>query len=135
MIETCHPNVILVEKTVSRDVQESIFKKGMTLVLDMKLHRLERIALCTGSSIVSTDTSTTLKLRQCDSFYFEKFVEEHATHGEGGKRPTKTLMFLEGCPKRLGCTVSIYFSLVFLVLCICLSCIAIKDGFDAILSL
>ncbi|OWM67684.1 hypothetical protein CDL15_Pgr019185 [Punica granatum] len=105
MIEMCHPNVILVEKSVSRDVQESILAKGMTLVFDMKLHRLERIALCTGSPIVSTETFTVQKLKQCDSFYIEKFVEEHAGPSEGGKKPTKTLMFLEGCPTRLGCTI------------------------------
>lgn len=106
MIEMCHPNVILVEKTVSRVVQESILAKGMTLVSDMKLHRLERIALCTGSSILSTETFTVQKLKQCDSFYIEKFVEELAGPSEGGKKPSKTLMFLEGCPTRLGCTVS-----------------------------
>lgn len=109
MIEMCHPNVILVEKTVSRDVQESILAKGMTLVFDMKLHRLERIALCTGSSIVSSESFTVQKLKQCDSFYIEKFIEEHAGPIEGGKKPSKTLMFLEGCPTHLGCTVSLKF--------------------------
>lgn len=105
MIEMCHPNVILVEKSVSRDIQESILAKGMTLVFDMKLHRLERIARCTGSSIVSTDTLAIQKLKQCESFRIEKFVEEHAGFVEGGKKPSKTLMFLEGCPTRLGCTI------------------------------
>ncbi|KAI5312825.1 hypothetical protein L3X38_041999 [Prunus dulcis] len=51
MLDLCHPNVVLVEKTVSRDIQESILAKGMTLV------------------------------------------------------PSKTLMFIEGCPTRLGCTI------------------------------
>lgn len=106
-IEMCQPNVILVEKTVSRDIQEFILAKGMTLVIDMKLHRLQRVARCTGSSILSSDTLTGKKLRQCDSLYFEKFVEEHAASGENGKKPSKTLMFLEGCPTRLGCTVSL----------------------------
>ncbi|KAG7942800.1 hypothetical protein I3843_15G005900 [Carya illinoinensis] len=105
MIESCHPNVILVEKTVSRDIQESIRAKGMTLVSDMKHHRLERIARCTGAPILSADTLTCQKLKQFKSFYIEKFVEEHAPCGEGGKRPSKTLMFLEGCPTRLGCTI------------------------------
>ncbi|KAK9270349.1 hypothetical protein L1049_025928 [Liquidambar formosana] len=104
-IDKCRPNVILVEKNVSRDVQESILAKGMTLVLDMKLHRLERIARCTGSPTISSDTLMNQKLRHCDSFYFEKFVEEHAGIGEAGKRPSKTLMFLVGCPTRLGCTI------------------------------
>ncbi|KAK6939801.1 Chaperonin Cpn60/GroEL/TCP-1 family [Dillenia turbinata] len=105
MIELCHPNVVLVEKTVSRDIQESILAKGMTLVFDMKLHRLERVARCTGSTIFSSDNITNQQLKQCDSFHFEKFVEEHAGVGEGGKKPSKTLMFLEGCPMRLGCTI------------------------------
>ncbi|KAJ6379387.1 hypothetical protein OIU76_016089 [Salix suchowensis] len=68
-IEMCHPNVVLVEKSVSRDVQESILAKGMTLIYDMKLHRLKRGL------------------------------------GEGGKKPSKTLMFIEGCPTHLGCTI------------------------------
>lgn len=104
----CHPNVILVEKTVSRDVQESILAKGMTLVFDMKLHRLERVARCTGSPILSCDNLNGQKLRHCDFVYFGKFVEEHDGVGEGGKKPTKTLMFIEGCPTRLGCTVCYY---------------------------
>ncbi|XP_017258094.1 putative 1-phosphatidylinositol-3-phosphate 5-kinase FAB1D [Daucus carota subsp. sativus] len=104
-LDMCNPNVILVEKTVSRDIQESILAKGMTLVIDMKLHRLQRVARCTGSSILSSDTLTGKKLGQCDSFHFAKFVEEHATAGESGKKPSKTLMFLDGCPTRLGCTI------------------------------
>ncbi|KAA8546343.1 hypothetical protein F0562_002918 [Nyssa sinensis] len=105
MIELCHPNVVLVEKAVSRDILESILAKNMTLVLDMKLHRLERVARCTGSSILSSDILMGQELKQCDSCHFEKFVEEHAASGEGGKRPSKTLMFIEGCPTRLGCTI------------------------------
>ncbi|POO00265.1 Chaperonin Cpn60/TCP-1 family [Trema orientale] len=104
MLDLCHPNVVFVERSVSRDIQESILKKGMTLVFDMKLHRLERVARCTGSPILSLDTLTSQKLKQCDSFHIEKFVEEHAS-SEGGKKPSKTLMFIEGCPTRLGCTI------------------------------
>ncbi|XP_011038183.1 PREDICTED: putative 1-phosphatidylinositol-3-phosphate 5-kinase FAB1D [Populus euphratica] len=104
-IEMCHPNVVLVEKSVSRDVQESILAKGMTLVYDMKLHRLKRVARCTGSPILSSDALISQKLKHCDSFHIEKFVEEHAGVGEGGKKPSKTLMFIEGCPTHLGCTI------------------------------
>ncbi|KAM7266340.1 hypothetical protein ACFE04_004237 [Oxalis oulophora] len=102
MIEKCHPNVVLVEKSVSLDVQEAILAKKMTLVLDMKLHRLERIARYTGSQILSPDTMMNQKLKQCGSFCIEKFVEDL---NEGGKRTCKTLMFIEGCPTRLGCTI------------------------------
>lgn len=105
MIDVCRPNVVLVEKTVSRDVQETFLEKGVTLVFDMKLHRLERVARCTGSPIMSPGTLMSQKLKHCDSFHFEKFVEEHASVGEGGKKPSKTLMFIEGCPTRQGCTI------------------------------
>lgn len=101
-----HPNVILVEKSVSRDMQESILAKGITLVFDMKLHRLERVARCIGLPILASEVAIGQKLRQCDTFRIEKFVEEHAVTTEGGKKQSKTLMFLEGAPTRLGCTVS-----------------------------
>ncbi|CAI0557109.1 unnamed protein product [Linum tenue] len=105
-IEMCEPNVVLVEKSVSRDIQESILAKGITLIYDMKLHRLERIARCTGSPILSSDALiATQKLKHCKSFHVEKFVEECATVGDGEKKPNKTLMFIEDCPTRLGCTI------------------------------
>ncbi|KAL2893685.1 putative 1-phosphatidylinositol-3-phosphate 5-kinase FAB1D [Bienertia sinuspersici] len=104
-LQACQPNVILVEKSASRAVMENILQMGITLVLDMKPDRLERVARCTGSLIVSSETTFTHKLRHCASLYFEKFVEEHAIVGEGGKKPSKTLMFLEGCPTNLGCTI------------------------------
>jgi 1-phosphatidylinositol-3-phosphate 5-kinase len=104
-IEKCHPNVVLVEKTVSRDIIDSIHAKGMTLVFDMKLHRLERVARCTASPILSVSMLTGQKLKHCDSFHIQKFVEEHSATADAAKKPTKTLMFLEGCPTRRGCTI------------------------------
>ncbi|XP_048495881.1 putative 1-phosphatidylinositol-3-phosphate 5-kinase FAB1D isoform X2 [Beta vulgaris subsp. vulgaris] len=103
-LQACQPNVILVEKSASRAVMEKILQMGVTLVLDMKLNRLERVARCTGSPILSCDVTFSQELRHCESLYFEKFVEEHTVVPEGGKKPSKTLMFLEGCPTRLGCT-------------------------------
>jgi 1-phosphatidylinositol-3-phosphate 5-kinase len=106
MMEICSPNVILVEKTVSRDIQELLLKEGVTLIFDMKLNRLERIARCTGSPIISfSEVLDKPKLKRCDSFHIEKFIEEHNSASDGGKRLSKTLMFLEGFPKPLGCTV------------------------------
>lgn len=106
MIEACHPNLVLVEKSVSRDVQEFLLAKGMTLVFDMKIARLERIARCIGSQIIpSADILTNRNIKQCDSFHIEKLVEEHNSSTEAGRRTTKTLMFLEGFSKPLGCTI------------------------------
>ncbi|KAL6659599.1 hypothetical protein ACP70R_003639 [Stipagrostis hirtigluma subsp. patula] len=106
MMELCSPNVVMVEKTVSRNIQELLLKEGVTLILDMKLNRLNRIARCTGSPIVSfSEVLDNPKLKQCDSFHIEKIVEEHNNASEGGKMPSKTLMFLEGFPRPLGCTI------------------------------
>ncbi|KAJ4965632.1 hypothetical protein NE237_017481 [Protea cynaroides] len=111
MIEMCHPNVVLVEKSVPRVVQESLLDRRVTLVFDMKLHHLGRIARYTGSQVVScTENLMNLNLKPCDSFHcksfhFEKFVEEHDSYGEGGQKPRTTLMFLEGCRRPLGCTI------------------------------
>lgn len=106
MMEICSPNVVMVEKTVSRNIQELLLKEGVTLILDLKLNRLQRIARCTGSPIISfSDVLDKPKLKQCDYFHIEKFVEEHNNASEGGKMPSKTLMFLEGFPRPLGCTI------------------------------
>ncbi|KAG6470156.1 hypothetical protein ZIOFF_071213 [Zingiber officinale] len=106
MIEACHPNVVLVEKNISRDIQESLIEKGITMVSDMKHHRLARISLCTGSPIISSSNfPTKLILPHCDFFHIERFVEEYSNVSEGGKKPSKTLMYLEGFQKPLGFTI------------------------------
>ncbi|XP_021760479.1 putative 1-phosphatidylinositol-3-phosphate 5-kinase FAB1D [Chenopodium quinoa] len=104
-LQACQPNVILVEKSASRAVMEKILQMGVTLVLDMKLDRLERIARCINSPILSCDSPFNQELKHCTELYFEKFVEEHTIVAEGGKKPSKTLMFVVGSPTRLGCTI------------------------------
>ncbi|KAL3535472.1 hypothetical protein ACH5RR_003933, partial [Cinchona calisaya] len=105
-IDAHHPNVLLVEKSVSRFAQEYLLAKDISLVLNIKRPLLERIARCTGAQIVpSVDHLAVQKLGYCDSFHVEKFLEEHGSAGRGGKKLTKTLMFFEGCPKPLGFTI------------------------------
>ncbi|CAI0448181.1 unnamed protein product [Linum tenue] len=112
-IEAHHPNVLLVEKSVSRCAQECLLTKDISLVLNIKKPLLDRIARCTGAQIVpSVDHLTSgqggkklTTLGHCDSFHVEKFFEEHGSAGQGGKKLTKTLMFFEGCPKPFGCTI------------------------------
>nr|CAD1818135.1 unnamed protein product [Ananas comosus var. bracteatus] len=106
--------VVLVGKSVPRDMQE-IRGEEVTLVLDVRLQDLERIARFTESGIISIadvleehklkQLLDEHKLKQFDSFHIEKFTEEHNGVGEGGKRPQKTLMFLEGCRNPFRCTI------------------------------
>ncbi|KAK6914631.1 Chaperonin Cpn60/GroEL/TCP-1 family [Dillenia turbinata] len=105
-IDAHHPDILLVEKSVSRFAQEYLLAKGISLVLNVKRPLLERIARCTGAQIVpSIDHLSTQKLGYCDMFHVEKYLEEHGSADQGGKKLVKTLMFFDGCPKPLGCTV------------------------------
>lgn len=107
-IDSYNPDVLLVEKSVSRYAQEYLLAKDISLVLNIKRPLLERIARCTGSQIVpSIDHLSSQKLGYCDMFHVERFVEEHGSAGQNGKKLVKTLMYFEGCPKPLGCTVSL----------------------------
>ncbi|XP_023734743.1 1-phosphatidylinositol-3-phosphate 5-kinase FAB1B [Lactuca sativa] len=105
-IDAHQPDVLLVEKSVSRYAQEYLLAKDISLVLNIKRPLLERIARCTGAQIVpSIDHLSSQKLGYCDLFHVEKFVEEHGTAGQAGKKSLKTLMYFEGCPKPFGCTI------------------------------
>jgi 1-phosphatidylinositol-3-phosphate 5-kinase len=106
-IDAHHPDVLLVEKSVSRHAQEYLLAKDISLVLNIKKPLLDRIARCTGAQIVpSIDHLSSQKLGYCDAFHVEKVLEDHGSAGQGGKKLVKTLMYFEGCPKPLGCTVS-----------------------------
>ncbi|KAH7281274.1 hypothetical protein KP509_36G038800 [Ceratopteris richardii] len=105
-IEAHRPNVVLVEKNVSRQAQEQLLAKEISLVLNVKRPLLERIARCTGAEIVPCpDQIMKAKLGHCDFFHVERFAEELGSVGQVGKSQGKTLMFFDGCPKPLGCTV------------------------------
>ena len=116
-IDAHFPDVLLVEKSVSRFAQEYLLAKDISLVLNIKRPLLERIARCTGAQIVpSIDHLSSPKLGYCDLFHVERFLEEHGTARQGGKKLVKTLMYFEGCPKPLGCTVSSNFLCLWKVL-------------------
>ncbi|KAL1215886.1 1-phosphatidylinositol-3-phosphate 5-kinase FAB1A [Cardamine amara subsp. amara] len=105
-IDSHNPDILLVEKSVSRFAQEYLLAKDISLVLNIKRSLLERISRCTGAQIVpSIDQLTSPKLGCCDLFHVEKFVEKHVNPCQGVKKMAKTLMFFDGCPKPLGCTI------------------------------
>jgi 1-phosphatidylinositol-3-phosphate 5-kinase len=105
-IEAHHPNVLLVEKTVSRYAQDKLLEREISVVLNVKRPLLERIARCTGAQIVaSPEYLMAPTAGQCEVFHIEKFVEVHDYKGQGGRPGPKYLMFFEGCPRPLGCTV------------------------------
>ncbi|XP_047340766.1 1-phosphatidylinositol-3-phosphate 5-kinase FAB1B [Impatiens glandulifera] len=105
-IDSQNPDILLVEKSVSRHAQEYLLANDISLVLNIKRPLLERISRCTGSQIIpSVDHLSPQKLGYCDKFHVERFLEEHGSAGQSGKKLVKTLMYFEGCPKPLGCTI------------------------------
>ncbi|RLN04676.1 putative 1-phosphatidylinositol-3-phosphate 5-kinase FAB1C [Panicum miliaceum] len=103
-IESRRPNVVLVEKSASSSAQE-LFSKDISLVLNVKRPLLDRISRCTGAQIASSvDSIASARLGHCEMFKVQK-VTEFSSAKQTNRRSTKTLMFFEGCPWRLGCTV------------------------------
>lgn len=105
-IEALRTNVLLVEKSVSSYAQEYLLAKDISLVLNVKRPLLDWIARCTGAVITpAVDKISTARLGNCELFHLEKVSEEHEPLNQLNKKPSKTLMYFGGCPRRLGCTV------------------------------
>ncbi|KAJ3592606.1 hypothetical protein NHX12_007733 [Muraenolepis orangiensis] len=95
------PNLVLVEKTVSRIAQDMLLEHGITLVINVKPQVLDRVSRMTqGDLVISMDQLLTKpRLGTCQKFYMQPFT---LSNGE-----TKTLMFFEGCLAHLGCTIKL----------------------------
>ncbi|XP_062861919.1 1-phosphatidylinositol 3-phosphate 5-kinase isoform X1 [Trichomycterus rosablanca] len=96
------PNLVLVEKTVSRIAQDMLLEHGITLVINVKPQVLDRVSRMTqGDLVMSMDQLLTKpRLGTCHKFYLHSF--QLPTNNE-----LKTLMFFEGCPPQLGCTIKL----------------------------
>uniref|UniRef100_A0A6Q2YLJ5 1-phosphatidylinositol 3-phosphate 5-kinase n=1 Tax=Esox lucius TaxID=8010 RepID=A0A6Q2YLJ5_ESOLU len=100
-IADVRPNLVLVEKTVSRIAQDMLLEHGITLVINVKPQVLDRVSRMTqGDLVMSMDQLLTKpRLGTCQKFYLHSF---QLTNNE-----SKTLMFFEGCPPQLGCTIKL----------------------------
>lgn len=61
-VSSLQPDVVLVEKGVSRLAQELLLEQGVSLVVNVDLPELDRISRCTGARSV-TNTKQTCRLR------------------------------------------------------------------------
>ncbi|CAH0389172.1 unnamed protein product [Bemisia tabaci] len=90
-IASLKPDVVLVHRNVSRIAQESLYDLNITLILNVKLSVLERIARCTRADIITSVDAFFGKphLGTCHYFHVETFINEAGL--------SKTLVFFEGC--------------------------------------
>lgn len=90
-IACLQPDVVLVHKNVARIAQDMLRNRGITLVLDVKLSVLERLARTLDCDIVTNIDSNIgrPRLGSCDSFRIRRFA------GEAAGEEAKTLMCFE----------------------------------------
>nr|XP_057937380.1 1-phosphatidylinositol 3-phosphate 5-kinase isoform X2 [Doryrhamphus excisus] len=95
------PNLVLVEKTVSRIAQDMLLEHGITLVINVKPQVLDRVSRVTqGDLVMSMDQLLTKpRLGTCHKFYMQPFTLAN--------NDVKMLMFFEGCATHLGCSIKL----------------------------
>uniref|UniRef100_A0A2M4B924 1-phosphatidylinositol-3-phosphate 5-kinase n=1 Tax=Anopheles marajoara TaxID=58244 RepID=A0A2M4B924_9DIPT len=93
------PNIVLVHKNVAGIAQDMLRNSGVTLVLDVKLCVLERIARFLDCDIISCIDSNVgqPKLGYCDRFRIQTFCDDLGS--------SKTLMCIEKPHSPRGCCV------------------------------
>uniref|UniRef100_A0A671SYA8 1-phosphatidylinositol 3-phosphate 5-kinase n=1 Tax=Sinocyclocheilus anshuiensis TaxID=1608454 RepID=A0A671SYA8_9TELE len=100
-IADVRPNLVLVEKTVSRIAQDMLLEHGISLVINVKPQVLDRVSRMTqGDLVISMDQLLTKpRLGTCHKFYLHFFQLPN--------NEMKSLMFFDGCPPQLGCTIKL----------------------------
>lgn len=88
-IMSFNPNIVLVHKNVAGIAQDILRSNGITLVLDVKLSVMDRLARTLQCDVLTSieGSISKPKLGKCDAFYIRNYND-----GMGG---TKTLMFFE----------------------------------------
>ncbi|KAI4789062.1 hypothetical protein KUCAC02_035466 [Chaenocephalus aceratus] len=107
------PTLVLVEKTVSRIAQDMLLEHGITLVINVKPQVLDRVSRMTqGDLVMSMDQLLTKpRLGTCLKFYMQPFILANSKKLSPNLKDycyePKTLMFFEGCPHHLGCSIKL----------------------------
>ncbi|KAI9091886.1 hypothetical protein DFS34DRAFT_634485 [Phlyctochytrium arcticum] len=97
------PDVVLVEKTVSRLALDFLLEANVVVAYMVKPSVIEAIARCTKGDIISSMDKLALepKLGTCEAFSIKTFVHPNIP----GSR--KSYMYFSGCPRELGCTITL----------------------------
>ena len=100
-IKKCRPNIILVQKSVSRSALEMLHHHGIVVVLNVKPAVMGRVARGTqGQLLYSLDQlSFAVKLGTCGHFYVKTFTLPDDTR--------KTLMYFDECDPKLGGVITL----------------------------
>lgn len=94
-----NPEILIVERSVARIAQEIFLQSNVTLVLNVKSKIMEKLCrfLQADPMYSIDDLVRKPKLGICSKFYVDNYKMQ--------SNRVKTLMFFEGTPTNLGCTV------------------------------
>ncbi|KAL4218119.1 hypothetical protein ACF0H5_022855 [Mactra antiquata] len=95
------PDILVVEKSVSRLAQDFLLKAGITLIYNVKPTVMSRLSRFLVTDIVSSVESLVrgVKLGFCHTFSVKSFVMPCGT--------SKSMLFFDGCANHLGCAVTL----------------------------
>lgn len=100
-----NPTLIFVESTVARNAQELLLQAGVTLVLKVKPSLMNHISQLAGADVVRNLADIRPEnFGTCEHFFVKTF-KVSSGEGEGAQGKTKTLLFLDGCPYKAGCSI------------------------------
>ncbi|KAI8907211.1 hypothetical protein EDD86DRAFT_192392 [Gorgonomyces haynaldii] len=93
------PDLILVQKSVSRIALDYFLEHNLTVVQNVKISLLEAIARCTNADIIHSIDKLVLspKMGTCKRFSFKTFMNPELSK--------KTFMVIEGANQEMGCTI------------------------------
>lgn len=98
-IAALRPDIVVVERSVSRLAQEFLLERGITLMLNVKKSAVDYIARCTRATPLDTIDRLNFrpKLGSCELFCIRPFALPNGR--------TKKLAFFQGTVPDLGCTI------------------------------
>ncbi|TPX49379.1 hypothetical protein SeMB42_g02620 [Synchytrium endobioticum] len=99
-ILTLSPDLVLVEKSVSRSALEFLLEARVTLVPNVKPSVMQAVARCTQADIVTFEKlAQAPRLGTCALFRMQTFFHPDIP------RHRKTYLYFEGARKEVGCTI------------------------------
>ena len=100
-VKAFKPDIILVQKSVSRLALEDLYDIGIVVVVNVKPSVMARVSRCTNGEILTSldQLFFNVHLGTCGKFYVRNF-----TLDSGVK---KTLMYFDHCEEKLGCVITL----------------------------
>lgn len=100
-VKAFKPDVILVQKSMSRLAMEMLYELGIVVVVNVKQSIMNRVARCTEGTILSSldQLFFDVRLGKCGHFYIRNYTLP------GGIK--KTLMYFDLCEHQYGCVITL----------------------------